>query len=169
MRSACVDKAELAHVLAALTPENRLACEIAMHTGLRIGDVLALRRDQVSRRFSVMEAKTGKRRAVNLTDDLIARLRANSRGLWCFPHRVDPDKHRCRSAVWRDIKRAAKAFRVKENLTPHSTRKAFALAAWNNGYDIGKVQKLLGHDRPETTALYLIAARSELRKKFGKG
>ena len=34
---------EVEHVLAALTPVNRVIMRVCMHTGLRIGDVLALR------------------------------------------------------------------------------------------------------------------------------
>ena len=61
MRTDWLFKAELLHVLAALTPPNRLACEISLATGLRISDVLALTRDQaVDGRFSIREQKTGK-------------------------------------------------------------------------------------------------------------
>ena len=35
-------KQQLDLVLASLMPANRLACEVALHTGLRISDVLAL-------------------------------------------------------------------------------------------------------------------------------
>lgn len=34
---------EVEHVLAALTPVNRVIMRVCMHTGLRVGDVLALR------------------------------------------------------------------------------------------------------------------------------
>ena len=42
MRSSWMPKGEMEHVLAALHPENRLACEISLLTGMRINDVLAL-------------------------------------------------------------------------------------------------------------------------------
>ena len=35
MRSEWIEKGEMEHVLAALMPENRLACEISLATGLR--------------------------------------------------------------------------------------------------------------------------------------
>lgn len=34
---------QMEHVLAALTPYNRLVMRVCLHTGLRVGDVLALR------------------------------------------------------------------------------------------------------------------------------
>ena len=42
MRSDWIPKGEMSHILAALQPENRLACEVSLATGLRINDVLAM-------------------------------------------------------------------------------------------------------------------------------
>ena len=47
MRSEWIPKGEIEHILAALMPENRLACEISLFTGLRINDVLSLKTAQV--------------------------------------------------------------------------------------------------------------------------
>ena len=66
---------EVEHVLAALTPSNRLICRVCLHTGLRLGDVLTLRTQQLGRQFMVTEAKTKKRRRVGLTDELLAQVR----------------------------------------------------------------------------------------------
>lgn len=76
MRSDWVGDDDMGHVLALLMPENRLAMETALHTGLRISDVLALRSDRLAARMSVREAKTGKTRRISLTRGLLARLRA---------------------------------------------------------------------------------------------
>ena len=63
-RAAYLAHEGMSHVLALLTPANRLAMELALHTGLRINDVLALRKEHVSRRFVICEQKTGKKRVV---------------------------------------------------------------------------------------------------------
>lgn len=76
MRSDWVGDDDMGHVLALLMPENRLAMETALHTGLRISDVLSLRTDRLASRMSVREAKTGKTRRISLTRGLLARLRA---------------------------------------------------------------------------------------------
>lgn len=63
VRSSYVEPTPLGLVLAALQPANRLVFEIMLATGLRVGDVLALRTAQVERqRFTVREQKTGKTR-----------------------------------------------------------------------------------------------------------
>lgn len=66
---------EVEHVLAALMPVNRVAMRVCIHTGLRVGDVLALRTDQIAPRFWVTEQKTKKRRIVGLPSDLLADMR----------------------------------------------------------------------------------------------
>ena len=61
MRSEWVCGVELWHVLSALTFENRIACEVSLATGLRIGDVLALKTEKVQKmaRFTIKEQKNG--------------------------------------------------------------------------------------------------------------
>lgn len=61
MRSSYVEPGPLGLVLAALQPTNRLVFEVMLVTGLRVGDVLNLRTEQVQRqRFTVREAKRAK-------------------------------------------------------------------------------------------------------------
>ena len=47
MRSDYIRREEFEHILAALTPPNRLAMRVSLATGLRIGDVLNLRTEQI--------------------------------------------------------------------------------------------------------------------------
>ena len=68
-----IPRDELAHILAALTPANRLALEVSLATGLRIGDVLALKTAKLAQRVTVREQKTGKSRRVYFPGDLLPR------------------------------------------------------------------------------------------------
>ena len=67
MKSAYVLERKLEQALDLLTEQNRLVMRVCLDTGLRIGDVLALRADQLRPQFYVTEQKTGKRRRVNLS------------------------------------------------------------------------------------------------------
>lgn len=148
---------EMEHVFAALMPENRLVCRVCVATGLRVGDVLSLRTEQLSPQFWVTEKKTGKRRRVNLKADLLADLKKNAGKEWVFPGR-DPRKHRTRQAVWRDVKRASKAFRLPQNVSVHSLRKVFACDLLNSSKgDMKRVQKALNHSDAATTMIYVMA------------
>lgn len=147
---------EVELVLAALMPANALALRTALHTGLRIGDVLQLKPEQLRPRFWVKEQKTGKRRQVGLTADLLADLKAAAGENWVFPGR-DPKKHRTRQAVWKDMKRAAKAFRLPVNAGPHSARKVYAVELMRKYGDIERVRRALNHNSQTITLLYALA------------
>lgn len=158
---------EMEHVFAALMPENRLVCRVCVATGLRVGDVVELRTEQLSQQFWITEKKTGKRRRVNLKADLLVELTKNAGKEWVFPGR-DPKKHRTRQAVWRDVKRAAKAFRLPQNVSVHSLRKVYAcdLLSSSKG-DMKRVQKALNHSDAATTMIYVMAQQL-YQAKYGE-
>ena len=160
---------EVELVLAALMPANALALRVALHTGLRIGDVLQLRPEQLQSRFWITEQKTGKKRQVGLPAGLLEDLKAASGLHWVFPGR-DPTKHRTRQAVWKDMKRAAKAFRLPINAGPHSARKVYAVELMRKYGDIERVRRALNHNSETVTLLYAMAdmqraARANRRKR----
>jgi len=158
---------ELSHLLAALTPPNRLALEISLATGLRIGDVLAMRSDQLrtanQRRFTVRQAKTGKNRRIQLPLELYNRALALAGRCYVFEHRLDWRKHRTRQAVWADLKRIARMYRCKANVAPHSARKVFAVDQYRKG-GLKRTQELLGHSQEAVTVLYAMADELTARK-----
>ncbi len=150
---------QVERVLLLLTPVNRLVMRVALHTGLRITDVLSLRTEDLQRgpRWAVTEQKTGKRRTIALPNELWTELKGTCGVEWVFPSRCDPHSHRSRQAVWRDIKRAAKACRLPQNVGPHSARKVYAVRLMEKYGDIEKVRRNLNHDRFSTTLVYAMA------------
>lgn len=158
MRSEWIEKGEMKHVLAALMPENRLACEVSLATGLRINDVLSLKTTDVKKqRFTVREQKTGKIRSVYLPAALWRACLENAGQIFIFPHRLNGREHRTRQAVFKDLKRAAKAFRCTENVCPHSLRKIYAVCEFEKNHDLKRVQKLLNHSDEAVTMIYAMA------------
>lgn len=148
---------QLQHVLAALTPVNRLVVRVMLHTGLRVGDVLRLRSDQIARCFVVRESKTGKPKRVGLPGALLDDLRAIAGPVYVFTGANDSAKHRTRQAVWQDVKRAAKAFRLPQNVGPHSFRKVYAVELLRKYGDITRVQRALNHSDVTVTMIYAMA------------
>ena len=143
-------------VLAALMPQNALIIRTALQTGLRINDVLSLKPDQLKPNFWVTEAKTGKRKQVGLPKELLTELRRQAGLNWVFEGR-DPTKHKTRQAIWYDVKRAAAAFRLPQNVAPHSFRKVYAVRLMEKYGNLSKVQKAMNHQRPEITMIYALA------------
>lgn len=159
---------EMEHVFAALTPANRLVCRVCAHTGLRVGDVLELRTEQLRPQMWVEERKTKKRKRINLPKRLYEELRQQAGKVWVFPSPRDWRKHRTRQAVWHDVKRAAKAFRLPQNVGIHSLRKRYAVEQLEHSRgNYAKVQRLLNHADMATTMVY--AMSYELyKRKYGK-
>lgn len=169
MRSEWVFAEELRHILATLTPENRIACEVSLATGLRIDDVLHIRTEQLkSNKITVREMKTGKTRRVYIPQNLLECMRVISGRKWVFQGRTNVYKTRTRQAVWKDLKRSADLFRVKVNLTPHSCRKVYAVTEYHRSGSIKRVQELLNHSSEAVTFLYALSDELTLRRLGSK-
>ena len=147
---------EVELVLSALTETNRLVMRTALQTGLRVGDVLALKPDRLKPHFWVTEQKTGKARQVGLPEPLLSDLKNHSGKHWVFPGR-NPVKHHTRQAVWKDVKRAAAAFRLPQNVAPHSFRKVYAVDLMKKYGDIERVRRALNHGSKTITQIYALA------------
>ena len=86
--------------------------------------------------------------------------------VYVFSGRLDGMHPRTRQAVWKDLNRVAKVFRLKVNLTPHSMRKVYAVEQYHKSRDLKRVQKLLNHSSEAVTMLYAMADQ-QVRKKLG--
>lgn len=169
MRSEWIPKGEMVHILAALSPQNRLACEISLATGLRINDVLSLKPDQAKAgRFTIREQKTGKTRRVRLPVDLQTRAMLLMGQHWVFEGRCNGKQHRTRQAVYKDLRRAAALFNCKKHVSPHSLRKVYAVDEFERTGSLERVRKLLNHDSEAVTVLYALANIVGRRKRTGR-
>ncbi|MBR5185661.1 MAG: tyrosine-type recombinase/integrase [Akkermansia sp.] len=156
MRTDYLLEKEVQLVLDLLTFENRLLARLLLHTGIRVGDALQLKPEQLRPNFWITEQKTGKRRQVGIPEPLLSDLLDNSGTVWVFPG-ADPSKPRTRQALWKDVKRAAKAARLTTNAAPHSLRKVYAVDLLQRYGDIDRVRRALNHGGIEVTLIYAMA------------
>lgn len=160
------------NALRLLSPPNRLVMECVLHTGRRIGDILAIRTEQLrSTTIWITEQKTGKRSKIQLPGVLLQRIRDQAGSIWAFPGRSDPTKHRTRQAVWYDLRRAQKALRLPGALGTHSGRKLYAVELMKRWGDLERVRADLKHSNAAITIVYAMAdkiARNNVSKK-GRG
>lgn len=158
MRVNAADGDAMNAILRLLTPENALVCRVCLEQGLRVGDALRLQLpDLLKDSFTIREEKTGKKRKIRLSKQLkIDLMGVTGRG-WVFPHRTDPMRHRTRQAVYKDIRRAAKALRISLPLGTHTMRKTFAVRKYKACGDMRKVKALLNHSNEAVTMLYALA------------
>lgn len=147
---------EVDRVLSALMPQNQLIVKVMLQTGMRLSDALQLRTEGLSTSGWYREAKTGKRRRYGLKKPLLEAILEQAGPEWAFPGRK-MGTHKTRQAVWRDIKRAAVAFRLPQNVGAHSMRKVYAVRLMKKYGKLEKVQRNLNHASYSVTAIYAMA------------
>lgn len=172
MRTDYISSDFLSVFLWALTRADRLICEISLQTGWRIDDVLELTVTQAENalklkrpNIQITEKKTGKKSRKQLPRQLLIECLAQAGELYLFQGRDDYRKHRTRQAVYLDIKRTAKKFNIKLNLSPHSMRKNYAVYIYHN-YGLERTKRELNHDNDLVTLLYALS--DEISAKHAK-
>lgn len=165
MRVKAVSNDIMEIILRLLTPQNEVACRLALEHGLRIGDVLRLRNTDLEKTsHTFKEEKTGKRRKITWSEADRRMCSAISGRTYIFEHRLDRNRHRTRQAVYKDIQRARSALRIKEPIGTHSMRKTYSVRKYKACGDMRKVQALLCHSDEAVTMLYALAEEVQGRK-----
>lgn len=158
MRTRAISDDSMEHVLRLLTYPNECVCRVCLAHGLRVGDVLNLKTRQIRmKKITLREQKTGKRRVIQLSAGLRKMILAQAGEIYAFPARSNPEKHRTRQAVWKDLKRAARALRLGAGVGTHSMRKSAAVRRYKATGDIQRVKQLLNHNDVAVTMLYALA------------
>ena len=187
MRTDYIPKEILLRILEALTPENALVMELCMCTGMRVTDALRMTYEDARRLvsppaqdrlyYTYTEQKTGKERTVFVSRDWLSRAVYvhDVRSPWLFAGR-DPEKHRTRQAVWKDLHRAAKLYRVngrrlQARVGPHTARKVYAVDLYHQAEENGVTDPLelvradLNHKDTAVTFIYALADEITARKR----
>lgn len=172
MRSDYITNDFLKVFLFALTRADRLICEISLQTGWRIDDVLELKTEQIQHALQlkkpylqIIEKKTQKKSKKYLPRNLLDECLTQAGEFYLFAGRDDYRKHRTRQAVYLDIKRAAKKFNIKYNISPHSMRKNYSVYIYNK-YGLERTKNELNHDNELVTLLYALS--DEISEKHAK-
>ena len=156
MKSDFVELKTFEKIFPYMTRENCLAVSLSLQTGLRIGDVVSLKRSQLNKKTHILRykaQKTGKSGECELSREMVERLCKNSGKVYIFEGKA-PDKHRTRQAVWADVKKASKRAGIVKNVTPHSARKNFAVNLLRETESIEKVQEALQHTNTALAEYY---------------
>jgi integrase/recombinase XerD len=143
--------------------------ELLYATGLRVSELVGLRRSAVMRdaSFLTVIGKGGKERIVPVNDrarDAIkAYLPTLPPGPWLFPA-AGESGHLTRQVFARELKGlAARAGIGAARIAPHVLRHAFASHLLAGGADLRVVQTLLGHADISTTQIYTHVLDEKLR------
>lgn len=172
MRTGYVEPDVFELLLTALMPANRLALQVSMVTGLRIADVLHLKTYDLLRtsRPTITERKTGKHRRVYFPRALREEMLRQAGRYYIFEGRFEETRPRTRQAVFKDLKRVARLYRIdgekiRVNIAPHTARKIYAVQDYRAHGSLERVRRLLNHSDEAVTALYALADRLERKQR----
>ena len=156
--------------------KHQTALALAYGTGLRAGEVVALKVGDIDSQRMTLRVERGKGqkdRYAMLSPLLLQRLRVWWRvaraqgkmldGGWLFPG-LNPIESLSTRQLNRAIHAAAKAAHIEKRVSMHTLRHSFATHLLEQKVDIRIIQVLLGHKKLDTTALYTQVATDILRE-----
>jgi len=146
-----------------------LIVETLLKTGLRNAELCALRVENIDFNtgvFKVVEGKGNKDRMglmpKSLLHKLLIYLDGRKMGYLFINERGVEFSTRSIQYIMEDIR---KETNLNKHITPHSLRHTFATILINEGIDIRKIQKLLGHSDISTTQLYTHVLLTDMKEE----
>lgn len=162
----------------ALGVRDRTMLELLYASGLRVSELVGLKTLHLSLNEGVLRVmgKGSKERLVpfgEVAREWLERYLGQARSELLGSHQTTAlfvtvrGKHAgegmTRAMFWQLIKRYALQADIREPLSPHTLRHAFATHLLNHGADLRAVQMLLGHADISTTTIYTHVARERLK------
>jgi site-specific recombinase XerD len=150
-------------------PKHRLLLMLAYSSGLRVSEVIALKKEHVDfdrKTLFVSRSKGRKDRITLLSDRAAAFLKEYFRCFdiksWLFPGQAGG--HIQIRTAQNIFEKAAISANIQKKLSIHSLRHTFATHLLESGTDIRYIQSLLGHANLKTTERYTHIARRNILK-----
>ena len=156
LKSKFIDEPEVKKLQSVMDAAAWLPLWVSLETGLRVGDVVKLKRAAVKADGVHYRAqKTRKNGVAQISAEL--RRQLPTKGKWLFPSPYKPGEPITRQCVWARIKAAAKRAGVDPSgISPHTMRKVFAVELYREkGFEA--VRKALQHTNAATTEIYSFA------------
>ncbi len=145
-------------------PKHKLMIITMYSSGLRVSELLGLRREDINSSNNTILIRQGKGKKDRVTI-LSEKIKPALIDYFCKTDFSTPylfegrkGKYSIRS-VQMILEKASKG--INKKVTPHMLRHSFATHLLESGTDIRYIQKLLGHSRLETTSIYTHVARRD--------
>ena len=157
-----LSRSEVRQLLSAVRDRRSRVCLITIYScGLRVSEGLALTvADIDSQRMMVRvrQGKGGRDRYVPLADRTLVLLREYWRACrparpWLFPNRHGTEPL-CPSSLQRTFAAVVRASGLEKQASVHTLRHSYATHLLECGVHLRVIQELLGHQSPQTTAIY---------------
>lgn len=149
--------------------KQRAVFMVAYEAGLRLSEIIHLRIEDIDSDRMVIRIRQGKGkkdRYARLTPGLLELLREYWRSYrpegWLFPG-ATPDKTYDLATPGHLLKKACRRAGITKRVSMHTLRHSFATHLLEAGTNLRVIQRLLGHDRIQTTSVYTHISMEEVR------
>lgn len=154
-------------------PNNRIATALVLQAnlGLRIGDILKLRLNDIIRdgdryRLNIKEEKTDKERVFTVPTEVYNYIK-----MYCLENNIKPSAKIIditERAIQKQLKIVCDYLEI-EGISTHSFRKYFATQIYiNSNYNIALVKELLQHSNTSITQRYIGISSQEVEKALNE-
>ena len=166
-----LDKTEISKILRMeRNPKHRLLLTLVYSSGLRVSEVVALKKENIDMSRQVIYIRQGKGRKDRYT--LLSKKAADFISEYCSFYNIQtwlfPGQHATRHLTIRSAQhifdKAARRAEISKKVSIHSLRHTFATHLLESGTDIRYIQTLLGHANLRTTERYTHVARRNVLK-----
>lgn len=148
------------------SPEEKLIIWTLLDTGLRVSELCSLTQNHIlwqqkAIRVSGKSGPHGKKAKLRVVP-MAPRIQALLESYFALHDTwfVGPRQ------VQKIVKRVANRAHITQAVTPHVLRHTFATLALQKGISLAAVQRILGHDRLTTTAIYLNLTEGHVIEEF---
>ena len=176
-------------LVAATNPRDELLVRVPWRTGVRVSELIGIRvpdidyeNKAVTIKVQKMRKRDGKvverRRVVPIDQGTLDMVRQYLEWRAVFPYRGDLlfpiTRQRVDQIYWKLGRRAGikeigdPAVSRRRKLHPHHLRHSFAIHCIKRGMSIERLQKILGHQSPTTTSVYLQYSVADLHEDYDR-
>ena len=155
---------------------EKLIIETLYQTGMRKSELCNILLDQVdfSKSEIFVKGKGNKQRVVPISENLLKRMQEyvairkpnEDSGIYFFVR--ENGKKLSEKFVYSVVNRYLSLITLKKKKSPHILRHSFATHVLNNGAEISKVKKILGHSSLASTQVYTNGNIEQLKRVFNQ-
>jgi site-specific recombinase XerD len=149
-------------------PKHRLLLIMAYSSGLRVSEVVALKKEHIDLSRKVVYIKLGKGRkdrntllAEKAIQYILDYYKYQNIERWIFPGQIENRPLSIRTAQ-KVFCKAVKKANIQKDVSIHCLRHTFATHLLEDGIDIRYIQELLGHSSIRTTEKYTHVAKRQV-------
>ncbi|MCX8193763.1 MAG: tyrosine-type recombinase/integrase [Candidatus Pacearchaeota archaeon] len=149
------------------TRKSRLIIQFLYSTGLRVSELVNLKKNDINfqEKTGIVRHGKGKKDRLfifseKIANDLQEYLKEHPQNIYLFSQ-AEPLTTR---NIQKIIKQAAQKAQIQKKVTPHTLRHSYATHLLESGTVIRLIQTLLGHENLNTTQIYTHVSTEELKK-----